>query len=74
VALAGFAPDFGQHAVIARALAGRHFDVVALEVLHPAAHVEGEVEHPLLVVALGSQLSYRHRSSVGINDCTGESS
>ena len=30
----------------------RHFQVVALEVLHAPAHVEREIEHPLLVVAL----------------------
>jgi hypothetical protein len=54
----GLAPDLGQHAVVARALALRHLDVVALEVLHAAAHVEREVEHPLLIVALGLELAY----------------
>ena len=58
VALGGFAPDFGQHAVIARALAGGHFQIVALEILHAPAHVEREIEHPLLVVAFCSELAY----------------
>jgi hypothetical protein len=34
-----------------------NFEVVALEILDPPAHVEREIEHPLLVVALGSQVS-----------------
>ena len=62
IALGGFAPDFRQHAVIARAFARRHFDVVALEVLHPPAHVQRKIEHPLLVIAFRSQLAYHDLS------------
>ena len=62
VALGGFAPHLGQHAVVARALARRHLDVVALEVLHPPAHVKREIEHPLLVVAFRSELAYHDLS------------
>ena len=57
VALRGLAPHLGQHAVVARALARGHLDVVALEILHPPAHVERQVEHPLLIVALRSEFA-----------------
>ncbi len=52
VPLRRFPPHLRQHAVVARALAGGHFQVIAFEVLHPPAHVQREVEHPLLIVAL----------------------
>jgi hypothetical protein len=55
MALRRFAPHFRQHAIIARPLARRHFDIVAFEVLHSSAHVQRQVEHPLLVIALGSE-------------------
>ncbi len=58
----GLAPDFRQHAIVARAFAVRHFEIVAFEILNTAAHVEREIEHPLLIVALRSELPY-HRSS-----------
>ena len=57
VPLGRLAPDLGQHAVVACARTSRHLDVVTLEVLHAAAHVQREVEHPLLVVALCAQLA-----------------
>ncbi len=57
VLLGRLAPHLGHHAVIARAFARRHFGGVDLEVLHAAAHVESEVEHPLLIVALCSELA-----------------
>ena len=57
VLLGGLAPDFGIHAVVACAFAGRRFAAVDFKVLHAPAHVECEVEHPLLVVALGSQFA-----------------
>ena len=57
VALRGFAPHFGQHAIVARAFARRHLEIVALEILYPPAHVERQVEHPLLIVALRSEFA-----------------
>jgi hypothetical protein len=32
--------------------ASRHLDVVALEILHAPSHVEREIKHPLLVIAV----------------------
>src|SRR5688572_3478710 len=58
VARRRLAPHLRQHSVVARALALRHLGVVPLEVLHPPAHVEREVEHPLLVVSLRPELSH----------------
>ena len=62
ITLGGFAPDLGQHTVVAGPLARRHFDIVTLEVLHPSAHIQCEVKHPLLVIAFRSQLAYHELS------------
>ena len=50
----GLAPDLGQHLVVVRALALGDFEVITLEVLDAAPHVQGQVEHPLLVVSFGA--------------------
>ena len=53
----GLAPDLGQHLVVVRALALGDFQVIALEVLDAASHVQGQVEHPLLVVSFGAKFA-----------------
>ncbi len=51
------APHFGVHAVIARAFSRRQLSAIDFEVLHAAAHVERQIEHPLLIVTLRSEIA-----------------
>jgi hypothetical protein len=51
--LGRLAPHLGQHPVVPRPLAFRHLEIVALEILHTPAHVQREIEHPLLIVSSG---------------------
>src|SRR4051812_43877462 len=64
MALGLLAPDLGNRPIVARALAGRELGRVAFEVLHSSAHVEREIEHPLLVVALRAQVADHPTSPV----------
>ena len=63
VPLRRFAPHFGQHAIVARTFAGRHFQIITFEILHPTAHIQRQIQHPLLVVTLCSQFAYHDLSS-----------